>query len=87
MDVKLTNLRNKIENFSIENQKKILELLVKHDVIINETSNCCCINLSCLSEDVIDKLTSQVDLTELREKELNKTENDKIKLEETYFTK
>jgi hypothetical protein len=90
MDVKitnLTNLRNKIEDFTLSNQKKILELLVKHNVIINETLNNSCINLSCISDNIIKELTDFVKLIELQETELKNVEDNRIELEKKYFTK
>jgi hypothetical protein len=56
-------------------------------VIINETLNNSCINLSCISDNIIKELTDFVKLIELQETELKNVEDNRIELEKKYFTK
>ena len=86
MDVdKLKCIRDKIENLDKNNHIDILRLLVKNDVFINENKNGVFINLTDLSNDIINDMEKYIDYVSEQKIDLDYIEKQKDVLENKYF--
>jgi|TARA_B110001450_G_scaffold126147_1_gene118752 hypothetical protein len=86
MDVdKLKCIRDKIENLDKNNHIDILRLLVKNDVFINENKNGVFINLTDLSNDIINDMEKYIDYVSEQKIDLDYIEHQKDVLENKYF--
>lgn len=86
MDVdKLKFIRDKIEKLDKNNHIDILRLLVKNDVFINENKNGVFINLTDLSNDIINDMEKYIDYVSEQKLDLDYIENQKDVLENKYF--
>jgi hypothetical protein len=85
---KINGIRETIENMSKFNQIEILRILTRHkEVIINENKYGIHINLSDLTNAVLDELLIYVNYVSTQEKELNNVEKQKETYKNTYFLK
>ena len=85
---KVNGIRETIENMSKFNQIEVLRILTKHkDVIINENKYGIHINLSELSDDVVDELTVYIGYVNTQEIELNNIEKQQESYKNIYFVK
>ena len=86
MDVdKLKFIRDKIEKLDKNNHIDILRLFVKNDVFINENKNGVFINLTDLSNDIINDIEKYIDYVSEQKIDLDYIENQKDVLENKYF--
>jgi hypothetical protein len=86
MDVdKLKFIRDNIEKLDKNNHIDILRLLVKNDVFINENKNGVFINLTDLSNDIINDMEKYIDYVSEQKIDLDYIENQKDVLENKYF--
>ncbi len=81
----LVKLKTKIESFSKERQKEILNIFIENDIDISENSNGCFINLSMTPSSVLNKITDYLKLIEKQEEELLKIEELKKGYINQYF--
>ena len=85
---KTNGIRESIENMSKFNQIEILRILTRHkEVIINENKYGIHINLSDLSNDILDELSVYVNYVTTQEITLNSIEKQKEDYRNTYFSK
>jgi hypothetical protein len=85
---KVNGIRETIESMSKFNQIEVLRILTKHkDVIINENKYGIHINLSELSDDVIDELLVYIGYVNAQEIELNNIEKQQESYKNIYFVK
>jgi hypothetical protein len=85
---KINGIRETIENMSKFNQIEILRILTKHkNVIINENKYGIHINLSELTDDVIDELLVYISYVSAQEIELNNIEKQQESYKNIYFVK
>lgn len=85
---KINGIRETIENMSKFNQIEILRILTRHkEVIINENKYGIHINLTDLTNVVLDELLIYVNYVSTQEKELNNVEKQKETYKNTYFLK
>ena len=85
---KINSIREMIENMSKFNQIEILKILTKHkEVIINENKNGIHINLTDISDHILDELLVYVNYVTKQENELNNIEKQKESYKNTYFLK
>lgn len=85
---KINGIREAIENMSKFNQVEILRILTKHpDVIINENRYGIHINLSELSDEIIEELLVYITYVNTQEIELNNIEKEQENYKNIYFTK
>lgn len=82
----MLSLISKIESMNIYHQYEILKMLKKHDeVVLSENNNGTFINLTDLSDNIINELKRYIEYYNLQENDLNTIENEKQQLENTYF--
>jgi hypothetical protein len=85
---KLNNIREQIENMSKFNQVEILRILTNHsDVIVNENKYGIHINLSELSNEILNELLIYIKYVNNQETYLNNAEKEKEKYKNTFFLK
>ena len=85
---KINGIRESIENMAKFNQIEILRILTKHqDVIINENKYGIHINLSELSDEIIEELLVYISYVNMQEIELNKIEKQQEDYKNIYFMK
>lgn len=85
---KTNSIREAIENMSKFNQIEILRILTRHkEVHINENKYGVHINLSELSNAILDELLVYVNYVSTQELELNNIEKQKETYKNTYFVK
>jgi hypothetical protein len=85
---KINGIRETIENMSKFNQIEVLRLLTKHkNVIINENKYGIHINLSELSDEIIDELLVYIGYVNTQEIELNNIEKQQESYKNIYFVK
>lgn len=85
---KINGIRETIENMSKFNQIEVLRILTNHkDVIINENKYGIHINLSELSDEVIDELIVYIGYVNTQEIELNNIEKQQESYKNIYFVK
>jgi hypothetical protein len=84
----LNMIREKIESMPKFNQVEILRILSKSDdVTLNENKYGVHINLSELSEEMIENLRVYINYVNTQELNLNKLEKQKEEFKNIYFTK
>lgn len=85
---KLNQLRETIENMSKFNQIEVLRILTNHkDVIINENKYGIHINLTELSQPIIDEIEVYIKYVKAQEIELYNVEKQKEDYKNTFFHK
>jgi hypothetical protein len=85
---KLNSIREQIENMAKFNQIEILRILTKtNDVTINENKYGIHINLSDLSDDILDDLMVYIKYVNAQESYLNGVEKEQENYKNTYFLK
>jgi hypothetical protein len=84
----LNYIREQIENMSKFNQIEVLRILTKNkDVIINENKYGIHINLSELTNDILNELLVYIKYVTTQEIYLSNVEQEKEKYKNTYFLK
>ena len=82
----LVELKDKIEAMSNTQQLEVLRILTRHsEVNLNENNNGTFINLTELSEEIINSLQKYVLYVEEQQQHLLKIENEKSRLQNQYF--
>jgi len=82
----LNNIREKIEKMSKFNQIEVLRILNNHkEVTINENKYGIHINLTELSNSIIEELTVYINYVSTQEFELNQAEQEKENYKNIYF--
>jgi hypothetical protein len=82
---RLTIIRDKIECFDKEQQIDILKILNQEKTTLNENKNGVFVNLTNLSNDVINKLDEYISYIENQEKYLQTNEDVKQQYKDNYF--
>ena len=86
MSIDLKKLKDRIEKMTKHNQIEVLRILSKNkQVNINENNNGSFINLTELDIDVIQILNDYIFYVDEQERSLNFVENEKERLENTFF--
>lgn len=83
----IETMRNKIEAMDKYNQIQVLKILNKNNATLNENNNGVFINLTNLSNDVLNKLNEYIIYVETQERNLSSIENTKDLYLNKYFTK
>jgi hypothetical protein len=84
----LTNIRDLIEKMDKFNQIEILRIFSKHsEVVLNENKNGIYVNLTEVSDNVIDEVIKHLDFVLVQESHLKKDENVKENYKNIYFGK
>ena len=81
----LASIKQTIEGFTKDQQLQILKILKENNVSLNENSNGTFINMTALSEDIIEKLNDYIQHISVQESELNINEKLKDTYKENYF--
>lgn len=81
----LINMKELIESMEIMNQKDILNILKKNNVNISENNNGSFINLSNLSQEVLDQIKEYIKYFNNQEKNLLFIEEEKINIKKEFF--
>ena len=84
-DTQRVVLKEKIERMTKTHQIEVLRTLHKHDVVTNENSNGTFVNLTSLSDEVVEKLASYVRYVEDQQARLSTVEAEKERLHQEYF--
>ena len=82
---KLNSIKQTIESFTKDQQLQILKILKESNVSLNENSNGTFINMSTLSDEIIEKLDEFIQHIDIQESELNINEMLKDTYKENYF--
>jgi hypothetical protein len=87
MDIQdLNKLKTKIELLDKKDQINILQLFKKHNnILLNENSNGTFINITDIDKLLYDELIKYISYIEMQKQYINKDEEKKNILEETYF--
>ena len=87
MDIQdLNKLKTKIELLDKKDQINILQLFKKHNnILLNENSNGTFININDIDKLLYDELLKYISYIEMQKQYINKDEEKKNILEETYF--
>lgn len=87
MDIQdLNKLKTKIELLDKKDQINILQLFKKHNnILLNENSNGTFINITDIDKLLYDELLKFISYIEMQKQYINKDEEKKNILEETYF--
>lgn len=83
---KLKILKDKIETLNIFHQIEILRILHNNNISVNENKNGVFINLSYVSDNVIDTINNYLLYVSKQENQLNEVEEEKKKITSTFFT-
>ncbi len=80
-------LCSSVESMHIFHQKEILKILNKHknSVTLNENKNGVLVNLTDVSDEIINEIKYYISHVNNQEKELNNDEETKIKLKNDFF--
>ena len=82
----ISNLKERIENMSKYHQIEVLRILNNHkEVTINENKYGIHINLTELSNSIIEELTVYINYVSTQEFELNQAEQEKENYKNIYF--
>lgn len=82
----LQNIKKKCEQMTFIHQKEILRILIQEkNISLNENNNGTFINLTELDNNVINKLNNFISYVNNQEEHLKSLENEKSKLQETFF--
>ena len=85
--IRLKSLQEKIELLSKFNQIEILKILHKNNVMINENKYGCHINLTEVSNDVIEEMEMYLKYVSSQEIDLHHIEQQKEEFKHTFFDK
>jgi len=87
MDIQdLNKLKTKIELLDKKDQINILQVFKKHNnILLNENSNGTFINITDIDKILYDELLKYISYIEMQKQYINKDEEKKNMLEETYF--
>jgi hypothetical protein len=87
MDIQdLNKLKTKIELLDKKDQINILQVFKKHNnILLNENSNGTFINITDIDKLLYDELLKYISYIEMQKQYINKDEEKKNILEETYF--
>ena len=86
MDYKdIISLRNNIEGLDHIHQLRILEIVNKETTDYTENSNGIFINMTVLSKNTLKEISNYIDYVLLQQQQLDKIENDKESLKNTYY--
>lgn len=84
---KLQNIKKIVENYNIEQQEDILNIIREgDDISINENKNGFFINLTNLHNDIITKIEKYMEYIVLQEKHLTNVESQKKEYEQILNT-
>ena len=82
----LNKLKTKIELLDKKDQINILQLFKKHNnILLNENSNGTFINITDIDQLLYNELLKYISYIEMQKQYINKDEEKKNKLEESYF--
>jgi hypothetical protein len=84
---KLNDMREQIQNMAKFNQIEILRILVKHNVTVNENQYGIHVNLTELSEEILDEIELYVQYVNAQETYLNNAEQQKEQYKNIFFLK
>ena len=82
----LNILRKKIENLQASSHYEIFKLIQKYEIPFNENSNGIFINMSNMTEECVNELTSHLKWLDEQKSFLQKDENVKEQYRENFFT-
>lgn len=83
----LTMMKDKIEKMQKNYHVEIARILIKdYQISYDENKNGIFINLSHLSQEVIEKMIKFMEYVDLQEKQLEIDEKEKHELKDAYFT-
>ena len=86
MSEKLIKLKDQIEILSNFHQIEILKIFKKYDeVILNENKNGIFINMSHISDNIINEIEEYLSYVKTQESHIKIIENEKKKLSDKYF--
>ena len=84
---KLNSIKQIIEGFTKDQQLQILKILKENNVSLNENNNGTFINMTTLSDEIIEKIDEYIQHIDVQESELNINEKLKDTYKENYFKK
>jgi hypothetical protein len=79
-------LKKQIEILNENRQSDILELFIKHNVVVTENNNGSFINLTLVKAECLDEIKKYLSYVVIQEKDLMKDEMEKDKYKSDYFT-
>lgn len=82
---KLKYIRDSIEKLDKNNHVDILRIFMKKDIYINENKNGVFINLTDLSNDIIDEIETYINYVNEQKIDFDHIEKQKDELENKYF--
>lgn len=83
----IKEIKNKVENMSKYHQIEILRILKQYNqVTINENKNGCFINLTEISDTIIEELLKYSEYVEEQQRDLKEIETEKEILENKFFS-
>jgi tRNA U34 5-carboxymethylaminomethyl modifying enzyme MnmG/GidA len=86
MSIDINVLKERIESMSKYHQVEVLRLLNKiPSVKINENNNGTFVNLTEQTPEVLNELVKYANYVDEQQQQINKVENEKEKLEQTFF--
>jgi hypothetical protein len=87
MEVDLNNLRENIEKMNKFNQIEVLRKLHKANIHLNENKYGVHVNLTEVSNDIINELEIYVNYVNTQERNLSENEKQKEDIKNTFFVK
>tara|TARA_Y100000816_G_C25728099_1_gene383573 strand:+ start:266 stop:553 length:288 start_codon:yes stop_codon:yes gene_type:complete len=81
----LTSIRDQIEKMDKIHQLHVLKIFKKYDIDFTENSNGIFVNMTILSEAIINEITSYISYVNLQQKQLNKVEQDKERYKKEFY--
>ena len=81
----LTSIRDQIEKMDKIHQLHVLKIFKKYDIDFTENSNVIFVNMTILSEAIINEITSYISYVNLQQKQLNKVEQDKERYKKEFY--
>ena len=81
----LISIRDQVEKMEKIHQLHVLKIFKKHDIEFTENSNGIFVNMTILSKDIIDEITSYISYVNLQQKQLNKVEEDKERYKKEFY--
>ena len=82
---KLTALRDQIESMESIHQLRVLDIIQKHNIVYTENSNGIFINMTVLTNDIIDEVLAYIKYVSLQQQQLDKTEQDKETIKKEFY--
>ena len=83
----LLNIKKQVENLNLVRQREILKIFIENNISISENKNGSFINLSLISDSVMDKLKNYIKYIDDQEETISEIESIKQEFEESYFSK